>query len=247
MEEIDAQVDAMLEEGAQAVAALPTHASRIAGLLGTHFPAQTLEAVHNLMKPSVDQAKGGVNAKVAELSSLVREEAAVAAAQFRACEMWIRLKAPAVSDGNNFGVDVQNYVLGELQAMRSSMESMVVSGRDYYWARGQGLEKLFGDDKATTSSKEDKVSEKDGDKVSEKLSTSKSSSSTTSKPPAYPDYHEYVVCLDVRQYHLVFNHLTDMRNNYLKAHVLFAKNIKKLSDPRGEGGDGRGGNVMSMF
>merc|ERR1719198_1566805 len=60
------------------------------------------------------------------------------------------------------------------------------------------------------------------------------------------DYYEYVLCLDVRQYHLVFNHLTDMRNNYLKAHVLFAKNMKRLADPRGEGsGDNR--NVMSMF
>ena len=51
----------------------------------------------------------------------------------------------------------------------------------------------------------------------------------------------------MRQYHLAFNHLTDMRNNYLKAHVLFAKNMKRLSDPRGEGADGRSGNVMSMF
>ena len=46
--------------------------------------------------------------------------------------------------------------------------------------------------------------------------------------------------------HLVFNHLTDMRNNYLKAHVLFAKNMKKLNDPRGDG-EGKTANVMSMF
>merc|ERR1719152_913719 len=108
-----------------------------------------------MMKPSVEAARGSVNQKVAELSSLVREEAAVAAAQFRAAEMWIRLKAPAVSDGNNFGVDVQNYVLGELQAMRTGMETMVVCGRDYYWTRGQGLDKLYGEDKTSTSQKED--------------------------------------------------------------------------------------------
>lgn len=247
--ELDSQVDAMIEEGAQAVEALPTHASRIAGLITTHFPAQTLEAVHAAMRPTVEAARGGVNQKVAELSSILREEAAVAAAQFRACEMYIRLKAPEVSDGNNFGVDVQNYVLGELQSMRTAMEAMVISGRDYYWARGGGLEKIFGDDKATTSQKEDSTKEldKDGGKPTEKVTTSTSSSKTSSKPPAYPDYNEYVVCVDVRQYHLVFNHLTDMRNNYLKAHVLFAKNAKKLNDPRGEGSDGRSANVMSMF
>ena len=37
-----------------------------------------------------------------------------------------------------------------------------------------------------------------------------------------------------------------MRDNYLKAHVLFAKNMKKLADPRGDG-DGKSANVMSMF
>jgi len=246
MAEIDPQIDAMLEEGMVAIDGLPTHASRIAGLLQTHFPAQTLEAVHAAMKPGVEAAKSSVNPKVAELSSLLREEAAVAASQFRACEMWIRLKAPAVSDGNNFGVDVQNYVLGELQAMRQGMETMGSSGRDYFWARGQGLDKLFGDDKSTTSQSEHTESETKGDTKTEKTSKSTSKDISSSKPPGYPDYHEYVLCLDVRQYHLVFNHLTDLRNHYLKAHVLFAKNMKRLSDPRGEGAEG-GRNVMSMF
>merc|ERR1719488_401165 len=239
----------MIQEGEQAINALPDHARRIASLLSTHFPAQTLDAVHAAMRPAVKEGPV-VNAKVSELNSILREEAAVAAAQFRACEMWLRLKAPAVSDGNNFGVDVQNYVLGELQSMRTSMEAMVTSGRDYYWSRGNGLDKLFGEDKTSTSQKEDtnKSEDNDGEKKSEKTSksTSTSTSKTTSKPPAYPDYYEYVVCVDVRQYHLVFNHLTDMRNNYLKAHVLFAKNMKKLSDPRGEG-SGESRNVMSMF
>ena len=84
------------------------------------------------------------------------------------------------------------------------------------------------------------------DKDGEKSSKGTSTTTTTSKPPAYPDYQEYVVCVDVRQYHLCFNHLTDMRNNYLKAHVLFEKNMKKLTDPRGDG-DGKSVNVMSMF
>ena len=65
--ELDPMVGAMVEEGAQAIEALPTHASRIGGLLATHFPAQTLEAVHSAMRPAVDGAKGGINQKVAEL------------------------------------------------------------------------------------------------------------------------------------------------------------------------------------
>jgi len=248
MADIDPMIDNFIKEGEQAIEALPSHAQRIASLLATHFPAQTLEAVHAAMKPSVEAAKGGINPKVAELSTLVREEAAVAAAQFRAAEMWLRLKAPAVSDGNNFGVDVQNYVRDDLQAMRTSMESMVVCGRDYYWSRAQGLDKVYGDDKTSTSQKEDTNEDVDGEgKKTSKVSKSTSKSSSTSTPPAYPDYFEYVVSVDVRQYHLIFNHLSDMRNNYMRAHVLFAKNMKRLADPRGEGTDGRSANVMSMF
>ena len=41
--------------------------------------------------------------------------------------------------------------------------------------------------------------------------------------------------------------LTDIKNNYLKAHVLFAKNMKRLADPRGEGEDGSRVHSMSMF
>ena len=240
MAALDPMVEQLLEEGVQAVESLPSHATRISQLLSTHFPPQTLEAVHGAMRPSV--AAGSVNTKVAELCSLAREEAAVAGAQFRAIEMWLRLKAPAVSDGNNFGVEIQNYVFEELSKMRTAMEAMSTVGKDYYWSRAEGLAKVTGEDKATTTITEDKEL-KEG-----KEETTKKNSSVTTKstPKPLPDYQEYVVCVDVRQYHLVFNHLTDMRNNYIKAHVLFAKNMKKLNDPRGDG-EGKTANVMSMF
>ena len=75
--------------------------------------------------------------------SIFQADNSTAVAAFRDAEMWIRLKAPAVSDGNNFGVDVQNFVLGEVQHMRAAMEAMTTTGRDYHWSRAQGLEKLF--------------------------------------------------------------------------------------------------------
>ena len=66
---LDPMVAAMVEEGEQAIGALPTHASRIAGLLAQHFPAQTLEAVHAQMRPGVEASKKGVNQQVRALSS----------------------------------------------------------------------------------------------------------------------------------------------------------------------------------
>lgn len=242
MGDIDPMVDAFVAEGEQAIDSLPSHAGRINQLLSTHFPAQTLEAVHAAMRPAVEGAPA-LNKKVAELSSLAREEAAVASAQFRKIEMWLRLKSPAVSDGNNFGVDVQNYVVGELATMRAAMDGMMASGRDYHWARSEGLNKMHGDEKHSKvidSSKE----VKDG---KEEVSKSEKESQVVTKPASKLDYTEYVVCVDVRQYHQVFAQLTDMRDNYLKAHVLFAKNMKRLADPRGEGEDGSRVHSMSMF
>merc|ERR1719408_391186 len=125
--------------------------------------------------------------------------------------------------------------------MRAAMEGMVVASRDYHWSRAQGLEKLFGDEKSETSKGE--VTEKEGDKSTVKSSTSSKTSSSV--PPGYADYQAYVVAIDVKQYHAAYTQLTDIKNNYLKAHVLFAKNMKRLNDPRGEGEDGRSANVMS--
>ena len=47
---MDPQIDTMMLEGMAAIEALPEHASRIAGLLATHFPAQTLAAVLETLK-----------------------------------------------------------------------------------------------------------------------------------------------------------------------------------------------------
>merc|ERR1719502_2648461 len=126
-------------------------AERLTELLAKAFPATSLEAIALEFAPAVSK---DVNPKVAKLSATVREEAAVAAAAFRSAEMWIRIKAPAVSDGNNFGVDVQNYVLSELQSMRGAMEAMTIGGRDYHWSRAQGMDKVLGDEKSETGTSE---------------------------------------------------------------------------------------------
>ena len=91
----------------------------------------------------------------------------------------------------------------------------------------------------------DKAEEKENDKTTTKSSTS--SKSTTKSGPKILDFQRYLVSLDVKQYFACYNQLVDMRNCYAKAHALFIKNQKRLSDPRGDGGDGPDRGVMSMF
>jgi len=209
--------------------------------IGTNFPAVSLDEVAASFAKIPDSQ--AANANIAKLGSLVREEAAIGSTMFRNAEMWLRIKSPAISDGNNFGVDVQNYVLSELEKMRATMEGMVSGGKDYHWGRAAAIDKLFCDEKAETSSSES--TEVEGDKTTAKKSSSTSKKS--GKPAAYADYKAYLTEVDVKQYTTCFNQLTEIRNNYLRAHLLFSKNMKRLGDPRGEGEDGRSANVMSMF
>ena len=113
---------------------------RLTEALASAFPAVSLEAV--AAEFAKTSASKEVNAKVAALSNSVREEAAVAVGIFRSAEMWLRIKTPSVSDGNNFGVDVQNYVITELHAMQKAVDAMVTTSTDYPWARAAGLDTL---------------------------------------------------------------------------------------------------------
>ena len=114
-------VDAMIAEGEESIAALPARAQHLAETIASNYPAVTLAAVAaEFGKLPTDAAgKSALNSKVTSLSALVREEVAVACSEFRRAEMWIRLKTPAVADGNNFGVEVQHLILTELQNMRT--------------------------------------------------------------------------------------------------------------------------------
>lgn len=243
----DALLAHTLEEGQGAIDSFATHSVRLAELLPATFPAKPLEAVAAEMKPAIDKNPTVPNATCAKLAEQVREEAAIAVAAFRAAEMWLRIKAPSVSDGNNFGVDVQNYVIAELQAMRTAMEAFIPAARDYHWSRAEGLAKLISDSATAETSTSESKETKDG-KTEDVKKSSKTSTTKEAKPAGYQDYAAYVLGLDVKQYHTAYTSLTDIKNNYLKAHLLFAKNMKRLADPRGEGEDGfRGAHAMSMF
>merc|ERR1719230_2547428 len=131
----DAQVQAMIDEGAVAIESLTVHSARLSDAIAKTFPQQSLQQVADAMAAQVK--KEALNEKVAKLGALVREEAAAAQQTLRQAEMWIRLKIPSVSDGNNFGVDVQNFVISEIVAMRTAMDAMLTAGRDYHWSRAQ--------------------------------------------------------------------------------------------------------------
>jgi len=220
---------------------LAARTEEIASILATKFPQKTLEQIGTEFEAQVS-LDGDVNETVSGLAVLVREQAAMAVDDFKKAEMWITLKAPPVSDGNNFGVDVQNYVSGELKHMRHAMQAMVDGASNYHWQRGNGLEKCA--KSASVEKSESKTTETEEGKTVTKEATS---SKTTSKAePVLADYKRYTASLDTKQFFTSYRQLVDLRDCYIKARVLFLKNQKRLADPRGDGEGGDRG-VMSMF
>jgi len=237
-----ADIEQALAEGEEIISVkLAARTEEIAALLATKFPAKTLEQLGKEFEAQVS-LEGELNQSVADLAVLVREQSAMAVDDFKKAEMWIALKAPPISDGNNFGVDVQNYVASELKSMRHAFQGMVDGASNYHWQRGNGLEKCT--KSASVETSEGKVSETEDGKTTVK--ESKSSKTNVKTEPFLADYKRYTSSLDTKQYFLSYRQLVDLRDCYIKARVLFAKNQKRLADPRGDGEGGDRG-VMSMF
>ena len=101
-------VEEIIIKGEQSISGFPMRADELTAVIQSNFTATTLEEVHQAFAkmPTPSGEKGGVNTEVTKLYKLVREQAAVAVEEYRNAEMWLAVKAPSVSDGNNFGVGV---------------------------------------------------------------------------------------------------------------------------------------------
>jgi len=111
-------IEEAVASGERSIAAFIENANALSQQISASFPPMTLDEVHAKFaaQPIPENAKPGLNPEVSKLWSLVRHHAALAVDEFRNAEQWLAMKAPSVSDGNNFGVDVQNFVGAECAA-----------------------------------------------------------------------------------------------------------------------------------
>ena len=236
---MDAELIAL---GETSIAKLGARAAEVQALITANFPQKSLADVAAAFEATATTSEP--NAAVAKVDTLLREQAALAIEDIKAAELYISLKTPEIADGNNFGVEVQAFIEGELKKLRGA-EGLapimdVVSA--YHLARGATLEKIV--KKPTSSSDEETKVEVDEGKTTTKKTTSTKQSSAQSAP--LPDYVKYIAALDTKEYHACYTKLVDVRNAYIKANLLLTKNAKRLADPRGDG-EGSSSNYTSMF
>jgi len=233
----------LLQTGEETISKLAGRAAEVQGLVSANFAAKSLADVQASFEAAfASGAPGAVNAEVVKVHTIVREQAAQAVEDLKAVEMWLQIKTPEIADGNNFGVEVQAFVAGELKAMRTEMLGLVDGLSAYHLLRGTTVEKVTKAPSKSTD-EETKVAV-EGDKTTN--SSTKTTKTSASESAPLPDYVKYIAALDAKEYHACYSKLVDVRNTYVKANLALSKNSKKLNDPRGEG-DGSGQNYSSMF
>lgn len=232
--------DTLLTQGEDAIGKLSGRAVELTGLIDTNFKAKSLAEVQVAFEKSA--TSGSPNEEVMKVNALLREQAAATLGDFKAVEMWLYLKTPEVADGNNFGVEVQAFVVGEIKKLRDEVGVMMDTVSAYHVARAGTLEKIVKTPSKTTDD-ESKV-EVDGDKTTNKSTKSSKTTSTEATPLA--DYVKYIAALDTKEYHATYSKLVDVRNAYVKVDLLTRKNAKRLADPRGDK-EGSSSNYSSMF
>lgn len=185
-----------------------------------------------------------VNDQMQEILAAVRIEINSALDDMQRLERWVQLLVPKIEDGNNFGVDVQRYVITQISASKVALQTAWDGLTDYSWQRATAFEKFahkVTTDKTKTSTSTKATGGKDGDE--NKTSVTETEKHTETAATAINDFLAYVVAIDVKWYFNLLRTTENIRDHYSFALDLTEKNLKKLRLPRGT--QDRGG--MNMF
>merc|ERR1719408_984063 len=142
------------------------------------FPKKTLEVVQGEFEAANLATPGAVNESVAKLSVTVRDNAAAAIEDLKALDLWLHFKIPEMSDGNNFGVDVQLAVVKEVATLKAELLAMLDAVGTYHQSRAGCLEKIVRPTSTTKDVEKQTTAEKgakDGDKSTSKETTTEKS------------------------------------------------------------------------
>ena len=139
----------------------------------------------------------------------------------RDVELWAQLQVPPVSDGNNFGVEVQASCIALVQDRRQKARLAFETLSEWHWQRGNAIEKF----------------------ASQTVSARKTSESPTRKTYDYvEDFRMFVVGLDVKAQFDALDACNRAMADIVVCLDTLEKNREKVEQPRGSGG-----NVTLMY
>jgi len=211
----------------------PNRILAIEQFLATRFCIDKSSEIQKTLKEHI-RGVAKANLFIVELGNEVQEFLAVAVDDFRCLETYIKLNVPPCSDGNNFGVDVQNSVIEHVVGAKSTTVSQFNSISDHLWQRGQAHTKLIKGtvkDVSKQSQKDTTSSTPTSEKVEEKIHE------ILTEQTENEDILHYILAADVKQYFHLRSLLQDLLLRYIHIYDVFGKNLERIVQPRGKGGD----------
>jgi len=182
----------------------------------------------------------GTNKTVMELSAFVRGELMELVDSLRAMELWVHLSVPAVADGNNFGVEIQEHICKRITdskaAVKALLDGLAAYSKDRADAWGKTVFRQTTKTSGSQGTKKSTGGEKD---VNE---SSQSEDVATSMHVVSSDAVEYLVAFDTTAYFSLRSTCQDIFKLYAITLDGITKNLAKIEDPRGDSD-----NQMSMF
>merc|ERR1712166_160912 len=202
----------------------PAKLEQFKGLSGIFGPWSSGNAAFDMTMAAADTAfRAEITAKIAEIM-----------------ELWVHLSVPAISDGNNFGVEIQEHICKRITELKTSSKAIVDGLAAYNKDRADAWGKAIFRQTTKTSGSQDTKKATGGEKdVNE---SSQSEKVDTSMHMVSSDAVEYLVAYDVAAYFNLRSNCQDLFKTYAIALDMITKNLTKIEDPRGDGD-----NQMSMF
>ena len=159
------------------------------------------------------------NEPLAEALGEVQDLLTLMVRYLRDVELWAQLQVPPVSDGNNFGVDVQASCIALVQDRRQKARLAFETLSEWHWQRGNAIEKFASQ---TVSAPGPGPTRKTYDYVE--------------------DFRMFVVGLDVKAQFDAYDSCNRAMADIVVCLDTLEKNREKVEQPRGSGG-----NVTLMY
>lgn len=220
------------------VKSIPASVDELAAYIASAFG----HTESQLREKWADQQLGSSGgSELAQLVGQVESKLTQAITMLTDIERWVGLSEPVVEDGNNFGVEVQSYVLKSAQERRKALIEHADALCKFHKDRGDLVEKVAPKTttKKTVSNGE---SEQTGGKAEEsgkKTSASVTNTDETTQSPPSADALQAICAYDVRWYNYLRRVTVEVMDSLAIICDKVTKNETKLLKPRGGGSGGR--------
>merc|ERR1712086_330468 len=187
----------------------------------------------------------GMNEVVTAATVAARQELAELVETLLSLEVWLQLSIPTISDGNNFGVEIQEHICKFIAEKKTAAKALFDGLNKYNQERGDLWGKTIFP--VVESKKASKGSNKaTGGEKGDTAGTSESEDVSTAYNMVVSDAVVALAGHDTQHYFNLKMIFQEVWKIYATVLDQVTKNMEKLKNPRNDGGGGSGGNI-SMF